>query len=75
MLLACKDPSDCKGVPALEDVWKFVTMTFGEQCVMTSGTIMMLEWPAGSLDLLAQVMDVLKYSIQKYDNLPVEINH
>jgi hypothetical protein len=47
--------SDCKEAPAPEGVWRSATTMSGAQCVMTSGVLLMLKWPADSLDYPLQV--------------------
>ena len=40
----------------LQEEWKFVSVVYGEQCVMIIGILMMLELSAGSLDLWMKVI-------------------
>jgi len=40
---------------ALKDELKYATMQYGEQCVMTTGTMLMQMWSADSLDSPQQV--------------------
>ena len=44
----------------MKDVWKFVCMEDGVQCVMTYGEFLMPMWPADSLDTL----DTVCYQLQ-----------
>ena len=39
----------------MREEWRFALQGSGEQCVMTHGTIMMLQWCADSLGLEHQV--------------------
>ena len=52
-----KEPSDSKEARPPKDVWRSATTMSGAQCVMTSGIIMMPEWPADSLDSVALVSE------------------
>ena len=40
----------------LQEEWKFVSVVYGEQCVMILGILMMLELSAGNLDLWIKVI-------------------
>ena len=40
----------------LQEEWKFVSVVYGEQCVMIIGILVMLELSAGSLDLWMKVI-------------------
>ena len=41
----------------MREEWRFVWEDSGEQCVMTHGTILMLQWCADSLDSEQQVLN------------------
>ena len=47
-----------------QEEWKFVSVVYGEQCVMIFGVIMMLELSAGILDLWMNVSSVFLVHIQ-----------
>ena len=44
----------------LQEEWKFVSMVYGEQCVMIFGVMMMLELSAENLDLWMNVRTACK---------------
>ena len=48
----------------LQEEWKFVSVVYGEQCVMIFGMMVMLELSAGILDLWMSVSSVYLLHIE-----------